>query len=253
MPKIDNLEHIRYRFIFPSEAEKQGESIERAFAIFLEKGTNDLVQPVREDEPIPDWAKLNYCKCSTCPLSDKDYQFCPAARALVDVVEFFSDLPSFGEVEVVVETPLRTYSAKTSVQQGVRSLMGLIMPVSGCPVLSRLKPMTFLHLPFSSNDETTYRAVSMYLIGQYFSQRFGGEASFDLEGLQKIYKEIHRVNVDFINRLKGASSNDANLNSLVSLDIFTMAVPRSIDALLEVFLPLFLPPEDIDEDSSSCR
>ncbi len=255
MPSIDKLDYIRYRFRFRSRSDQVEveEPVECNFTVFLEKDTHDLVQPVREEEPIPEWAKLNFAKCGSCPLADKDYKYCPTARSLVDVVEFFADLPSYEEVEVIVETPKRIISAQTTVQLGLRSLMGLLMPISGCPILMKLKPMTFTHLPFSSIEETTYRAVSMYLLNQYFSHRFGGEASFDLEGLRQIYKELHDVNLDFLQRLRSASRTDANLNSLVSLDVFTIAIPRSIDNQLEKLMPLFMPDTAVDDDSESCR
>lgn len=246
---MEELKHIRYRFLFPKDQQQQ----ERVFTVFLDKQSHDLVQPVNEEKPIPEWAKLSFSKCRSCPLSDAQYRYCPAARSLVDVVEFFSDLPSFEETTVVVEMATRTITTTTTVQEGLRALMGLIMPTSGCPMLMPFKPMTFLHSPFGDLDETTFRSVAVHLLGQYFQQRYGGKASFDLQELVNLYEKAHAVNLDFLGRIRAASSNDANLNSLVSLDVFTMSVPRSIDNQLQKFLPLFLPPQDADEEGSSCR
>jgi hypothetical protein len=247
--KIEELRYIRYRFLFPRDNQ---EPLERQFTVFLERKSLSLVQPVREDQPIPAWAKLSFSKCRSCPLSENEYQYCPTARSMVDLVEFFSDLPSFQEVKVIVETEKRSISADISVQEGLRGLMGLMMPTSGCPILSNLKAVTYMHLPFSDVDETTFRVVSSYLLGQYFKYRYGGKASFDLDELSKMFEQIHEVNVDFLGRLRAASTNDANLNGLISLDVFTMAVPRAIDTQLQKFLSFYLPDEVGEEDTNTC-
>lgn len=250
MPKVDDLKFIRYRFQFASPG---GEPVERIFTVFFEKKSLDLVQPVREEEPTPEWTQLGFSKCRNCPLSESEYKHCPTARALVDVVEFFSALPSFQEAKISIEAGRRTTQIDGSVQEGLRSLMGLIMPMSGCPILGQLKPGTFLHLPFSDTEETTFKVVATYLLSQYFVQRFGGTGSFDLAPLKKIYEELHDVNVDFLGRLRAASNNDANLNGLIGLDVFAMAVPRSIENQLDKFTTFFIPPQEGEEDGSSCQ
>ena len=252
MPSTDKLKYIRYRFIF-KDPDSGGTTTERSFTVFLEKETLDLVQAIREEKPTPEWTKLEYSQCGNCPLSKDDYQFCPAARSLVDVVEFFSDLPSFEQTEIIVETEQRTTSATSTVQAGLRSLMGLILPSSGCPIFHQFKPMLYTHLPFASVDETTYRVVGMYLMKQFFKKRHGGESNFDLNGLKDIYQEVHKTNVDFCARLREACEQDANLNSLVSLDVFTATVPRSIEADLSKLAPIFVDSPDAANNDESCR
>jgi hypothetical protein len=250
MPSIEKLRHIRYCFRFTEPGHTPSE---RVFTVFLERTTHDLVQPTREGDVVPEWVKLDFAKCTNCPLDSDQYKYCPTARSLVDVIEFFADLPSFKEVNVEVQTEERTITKATTVQEGLRSLMGLIMPTSGCPKLGQLRPMTLRHTPFATMDETTHNAVTCYLLGQYFNQHFGGEASFDLSGLSEIYKDIHQINKDFLERLKAASKDDANLNGLVSLDIFTFSVPKSIEKNLNKFLTVFAPELDDSEQFDSCR
>lgn len=62
-------------------------------------------------------------------------------------------------------TEERTYSKDTLLQQGLASLLGIVMTTSGCPVLEPLKPMVRFHLPFATLTETVYRMVSMCLVG----------------------------------------------------------------------------------------
>lgn len=87
-------------------------------------------------------------------------------------------------------TTERTVSAETSAQQGLGSLLGLIMATSGCPHTVFFKPMARFHLPFSNESETIYRAVSMYLLSQYFTTREGAPIDAGLDGLRDIYDKI---------------------------------------------------------------
>ena len=55
----------------------------------------------------------------------------------------------------------------------VFSLIGIYMVTSGCPIMDKLRPMARFHLPFASTEETIYRAISTYLLGQYFLEQKG--------------------------------------------------------------------------------
>jgi hypothetical protein len=96
--------------------------------------------------------------------------------------------------------------------------MGLIMATSGCPHLDKLRPMAFTHLPFSTMAQTTYRAVSMYLLAQFFRRRRGLEPDWELRELSRAYEDIRTVNVAFAKRLASIQQDDANLNAIVKLD-----------------------------------
>ncbi len=139
---------------------------------------------------------------------------------MVDVIRFFSDLVSFDEADIRIETNDRTYFKHTTLQVGVSSLIGLCMATSGCPVLSILKPMARFHLPFASVEDTVYRALSTYLLGQYFRKLNGMEPDWELTKLDKVYDEIHQVNIGFSDRLKHIRIHDASLNALHILDTF---------------------------------
>lgn len=233
----ESLYKITYHFYIRDADAQNEDDLKKSFDVFLDSESMSLHQQVREDVPV--WTLLGFEKCKLCPLSQDEYQHCPAARSLVDVVEFFSDLASYTEAELVIETPRRTISGVSSVQEGLRSLMGLIFATSGCPIMANLKPMAYLHLPFSDSNETVYRAVSTYLLGQYLGHQQGKDPDWQLSELETLYANIHQVNLDFMKRLRKASAKDANLNSLVILDLFTMVVPRSLKKQLAQFKPLF--------------
>ena len=125
-------------------------------------------------------------------------------------------------------------------QEGLRSMMGLVMATSGCPYLDRLRPMAYTHQPFATMEETFFRSVSGYFMAQLIRLREGEEPSFELDGLRALYRDINKINTAFTERLRGFGGKDAHLNALVSLDIFAQMGGMSIDERwLTRITPLF--------------
>jgi hypothetical protein len=102
-----------------------------------------------------------------------------------------------------------------------------------------LKPMVRYHLPFASLEETTFRMISMYLVGQFLRQQEGKTVETGLEGIAGIYAEVEKVNKGFAKRMRAAAQNDANVNALVNLDIFAIMVPRVAEDMLQQIKPYF--------------
>ncbi|RLC54283.1 MAG: hypothetical protein DRH89_09650, partial [Candidatus Cloacimonadota bacterium] len=164
-----------------------------------------------------------------CTLDKEKTTHCPVASNIVDMVEVFRDSKSFENANVQITTSQREYHKKASIQQTVSSMLGIIMVTSGCPILSKLRPMARFHLPFANIEETIYRAVSMYLVKQYFNNQDGKDPDWELNGLMDIYKEIHEVNKAFFSRLSSLKGKDANVNALIILDNFANYINFSID------------------------
>ncbi len=127
-------------------------------------------------------------------------EFYPIAYNFVDLFDFFSSLDSYNETVVYIQAPERSYSKKTTVQRGLGSLLGIHMVTSGCPAMEVLKPMVRFHLPFASLEETIFRTVSTYLVGQYFCKKKGFPGDFELNKLKVFYLEIQKVNVGIVRR-----------------------------------------------------
>ncbi|KQC09513.1 MAG: hypothetical protein APR62_14085 [Smithella sp. SDB] len=208
-----------YKFKFKNGVEKE-------FNIELESNSLNLMKT--DKESYPDWTKLSCFKCPNCTLNDK-YEFCPVAVNMVDVVDYFSNFASYEPVEVIVSAPERKYIKQVDLQHGVSSLIGIYMVTSGCPILEKLKPMVRFHLPFATIQETEYRAISMYLLAQYFLYQRGIEPDWDLKKLAETYENIRLVNESFCKRLRTVESRDASLNAIVVLDVFADSVNFSID------------------------
>ncbi len=195
----------------------------KTFDVLLDRKTLGLRMkpPVRP----PSWTFLRQDQCANCSLDARDHPFCPVALNFADIAEHFAHAVSYEEVHVVVTTEERIYSRDTTLQQGLTSLLGIIMPTSGCPVLEPLKPMVRFHLPFATITETVFRMVSMCLVAQNLRHGEGKSFDFGLGELAKIYAEVAIVNRDFVRRLRDASMEDANINALVGLDCFATMVP----------------------------
>ena len=195
--------------------------------------------PNPAEEP-PDWTRLGFHQCTNCPLTSQDRPHCPLAARLSRLMPLFEGLHSHDEVDVEAVTAERTVVKHTTAQRALSSIMGLIIATSACPHTVFLKPMARFHLPLSSEEETVYRASSMYLLAQYFRARQGVAADFELLGLKRAYDALHQINLGMASRLRAVFSRDAAVNAVVLLDLLTKAMPYSIEESLEEIRHLFL-------------
>jgi hypothetical protein len=167
-----------------------------------------------------DWTKLENFECPNCPLDKSKNEYCPLARNLAEILDFFNSLPSYEEANVSVETNDRTTSKQTTVQIGVGSLIGIIMASSGCPIIGVLRPLVRFHLPFASLDETEYRVFSTYIFAQYFKFLTGEEPDWEMQKLKAAYEQIQIVNTSIVTKLSDVELNDTSRNAVVTLSSF---------------------------------
>jgi hypothetical protein len=226
------MSHLKttYRFALP-------DSRERVFDLKLDRDTAQLPPPT--DPNPPAWTELPFHQCAGCPLDKEKTKHCPAAVHLASVIDGFSDLVSYDTVRVTVECEERAVVATLSAQQALASLMGLIMASSGCPRTANFRPMARFHLPFSNESETAYRVAAMYLVAQHFKARAGGAADLSLDNLDSVYHGMHAVNRGMAQRLRAASRQDAIVNAIVLLDVYSSLVPSAIHEILDEIKPAF--------------
>lgn len=178
----------------------------------------------RPDDPTvekPEWTRLGHCQCSNCPLKKDAVKYCPAAVDILPVVEEFQDEPAYQKVTVKVEDERRSYEKETTLEESLRSLLGLIMATSRCPILSELRPMAIHHMPFANSEEFIMRSVSLYLLQQYFVKRHEGQPDWDLQGLVSRNQRLQLVNQALWQRIHTVCKGDGNLKAL--LNFFSMA------------------------------
>lgn len=198
---------------------------QREYTVKLDPQTLESALPPGEP---PEWTRLENNQCAACPL-DKGTARCPVATRIAPLVDIFKDSISYEEAEITVEAPGRLYRKRAPMQIGVSGLFGLVMATSGCPVLDKMRPMVFTHLPFPSLQETMYRAMSMFLLGQFFIAKKGGKPDWTLEGLAVIYAAIGKVNHSIADRLRPLSAKDASVNAVINLDCFATFTKSAID------------------------
>ncbi len=230
------MEFFNIRYIF-----KWDNGDEDNYNLNLDTKTLEIINP----RPVenPDWTKLEYHKCPHCILETDKTPHCPLATNLVQINNMFSHLYSYEKVEVVVVTKERTCFKKTTVQQALCSLMGIVIPCSGCPQASYFKPMARFHLPFASEEETVFRISTMYLMAQYYCNNKGEEADLELKGLYRISRQINEVNNYCTKRLQTASAKDSTVNAVILLDIYAhnlnSVICESLDEYHDLFQPYF--------------
>ncbi len=211
---------IEYDFKFADQRQRK---------ITAELDFDTLALVNKKAEPLPEWTLLAFHKCATCPLNSAESPHCPAAVALVDLIDFCNDMVSFEEVDVTVTTEARTYSKHTTMEEAVGSLLGIFMTTSGCPAMSHLRPLVDVHLPFVTPSEATYRLATMHLMGKYFQLKSGKSVEWNLDGLVAILKEVQEVNTHFFQRLNAISKKDSGRNAVVILNNLAFIAGRSIE------------------------
>lgn len=225
---------IHYRFKF-----EQG--VKKDYLIRLDPLTISYINS--NPDFRPDWTHLGFHQCENCPLLLDKVKYCPVAVNLSSFVEYFKNEISHEEALVLVRTEERYTSKKISLQEGLYSIYGLIMSTSDCPNMDFLKPMARFHLPFSSMEETVFRAVSSYLFEQYFAHKKGEEVDIKLTGLLNRYKEVEKVNIGISDRLKAVTSGDADRNALSLLDSLAQVLFFELEKSLESLEYLYKIPQ----------
>jgi hypothetical protein len=194
---------------------------------------------IADRESWPAWTALGSHQCSHCPLDVEIEPRCPLARALVPVVEATADLVSHEEVRAEAVLPERRIVAETNVGDALRSLMGLIIPASGCPHTAFFKPMARFHLPFSSAAETLFRVCAMHRLAQWMRGAAGLAEDEAFDRLTRIYGDINQVNTHVAERLLDAAGEDSSRSAVALLDVFAQLIPFQFDQALEELRELF--------------
>jgi hypothetical protein len=221
---------VRYFFQMPDGSRED-------FRIELNAATLELQGNI--PDPLPQWTKLDFHQCPICPLEVSTHPHCPLAANIVGLVQRFDGLVSHDEIKVDVLTEERRITQYTSAQIGISSIMGLVIATCGCPHTAFFKPMAWFHLPMASEEETIFRATSMYLLAQYYLKKERRDADFEFKGLSRIYRNIQTVNTFVSKRLTEATKTDSSVNAIVILDSYAQTLPLVIEESLEEIRHLF--------------
>jgi hypothetical protein len=208
----------------------------KRFLIRLDPATS-LMRPSSYSKA--EWTKLATHQCTCCRLDRERIGHCPVAINIADLVTAFRDILSHESCTVSCITTERTTIKETIVQDGLSSIMGIIMATSGCPTLDILRPMARFHLPFATVDESMFRIVSVYLLRQYFIETDGGKPDYHLDRIKQYWRQIEQVNEGMLNRIRYAAELDADKNAIVILNCLAQILPMEIDENLNSLRPFF--------------
>ncbi len=223
---------IQYKFMLPDNREE----------IFdLQINADNLELQSDDAADLPAWTKLDFHQCPNCPLTTQTHQYCPAAKHLNRIVRRFDHLYSYNKIRINVTTKERLVSQETSAQNGISSLMGLVIATSGCPRTAFFRAMARFHLPLANSQESIYRVASTYLLAQYFLKKKGSDVDLELEGLKDIYENLQPVNAALAERLRAAVIKDSLTNAIVILDTLAQTLQFVIEESLEEIDYLFEP------------
>ena len=207
------------------------------FEILLDPSTTEIIDTTEVE--LPSWTALEFHQCSHCPFTPDMHPHCPLAATLIKVIGRFNNVVSHNEITLTVVTNERQLFQNTTAQKAISSLIGLLFAASGCPHTAFFKPMARFHLPLSSEEETYYRATAMYLLAQYFLHTEGKDADLSLEGLKRIYSNLHLLNTMVAERIRSATRSDSSVNAVVLLDMITNLMPFILDEQLNKIRHLF--------------
>ncbi len=188
-----------------------------------------------------EWVKLDFHKCNHCPLDPEEHKVCPLANAIDDIIQKLDSNHSYEHIFVEVDTANRRISKMTTMQIAIRSILGLIFPTSGCPHTSFFRPMARFHLPFSDSHETVYRALSMFLLGQFFKNKElkNEEIKLNFSELERIYNNITIVDEYICKRLKAICKKDASINAVAILHSLSITMEFAMKREFQKLKPLF--------------
>ncbi len=213
--------------------------IDESDSVSFEVDENSDTSDVAAQDPIPEWMALDNFRCDHCSLPAGSRESCPAVVAIWPLIAAFCKCASFETVEVAVEIRELEMRGKMSAQKAVRSLMGLVLALSSCPTMQKLRPMARFHLPFGSKEHTAFRYLGMYLTAQHLRLQAGKTTDWELSGLQEFIREIHKTNQQVAKRIRQAAENDAVVNSLVFLDALAMSLEQELETSLDKIKPDF--------------
>jgi hypothetical protein len=186
-----------------------------------------------------EWTRLSFHRCIHCPLYPEEQPFCPLASAIDRIIAKINNFLSYDEVHARVEFKNRTVSAGITVQRALGSLLGLIIPASGCPHTAYFRPMSRFHLPFADTEERIYRATTMFLLAQYFIHQKNDCIPPDFSRLETIYDNVHIVNTQICKRLRDFCANDSPVNAIIILDTLAVALHSALKHDLDTFASYF--------------
>lgn len=200
---------------------------------------NGCTSDIFHQESVQDWMKLEFEQCDECTIPESSRETCPAAVAIHPVISVSDALYSFDEVLVTVKRSDLNLEASTTTQRAIRSLIGLLLGLSECPLYKQLRPVAYFHLPFGDLDHRVFRILGMSLIKQYIRGLDGQTPDWELNDLRETLTILHRANRKLSRRIRAVCQKDAANNAIALFDLMVHKVEIALETNLKQFKPFF--------------
>lgn len=185
---------------------------------------------------FPDWTKLDFYKCQVCPFNCDEVKQCPAAADIVCVLERFSHFSSAEKLDIRYIAEDLDIKKNVDAQTALSAIIGSLIFTSACPILNANHFILKYIPPFTTDDQLSYHLLAAALIKNFFRQeKKKHHVPFDLEQFKLDYYFLEDVFRNLLNRVREASSNDANLNAVVRLTNLNMLSNLKMDAFIDKF------------------
>ena len=162
---------------------------------------------------------------------------CPAAVAIKPVIDFLGQRVSFENVHLTCYLNDMKMESDVPLRRATRSLIGLLLTFSDCPIMMNLRPMAYFHVPLADKEHTGFRFIGMYLIAQYLRLSMNLPSDWELVHLTDAFRKIHQANRSLANRIRAVAEADAAVNGLILLDAFAESVEVQVEQFLEGMKP----------------
>jgi hypothetical protein len=206
---------------------------QKDFCYVLEDGPSMVKESPEKPFTPPTWTRLNCHRCSHCPLSGQDADFCPPAVDMVPIVERFSECNSFDKVTLYITSGVQKHSTVTDLQTALAYLFPFVLLRSACPYAPLLRPLEKFIKPFPDLDDTMFYLLSFDLVKKRVSAR-DSDSMGELD--HKVNKDSHNITMTLhglLNRLRTASRNDANINGIIKDIQWSYCVLHSQNLILD--------------------
>lgn len=223
----ESSESITYHFFYNTPEHFQ-------YGLTMDADTWRIRDPQDRPEP-PAWTELNHHRCAHCTLDDRPN--CPLALQLNDFLHRFPKTDPGLKTVVRVVTNARIYEKRLSLDEGIRSLLGLIFASSDCPHLQFFKPMARFHLPFSTHEENLFRVFATFALYNVLSDKTG--LIFKISDLKTIYNNLQTINHAMCERLQSIGDESSAEKAVLLLDALSKSMIESIESSFEEFKTYF--------------
>jgi hypothetical protein len=199
------------------------------FALELSKDDDPLA--LNKQDIFPGWAKLEFNQCPHCPLDPAEVRWCPAAVAIVPVIETCAEWTSVELVELETIEETRRVIENLSAADALCSMLSNLAAFSACPVLTFEFWIWKYFSPSISVENALFRRLAVQLIYRELSAVRG----IEIEPMRTGITMLSETTTHLLGRLRGhhQMTGDAVFNAMVKVHTISVFLNDFSDSIYE--------------------